>query len=70
MEKIWLKSYPQGVPAEVNLGEFSSLKDILNKSCDRFRHRPAFSCMGKTLSYDDLDQLTARFAAYLQSLGG
>jgi len=69
MEKIWLQSYPPGVPAEVNLGEFSSLKDILNKSCDRFRHRPAFSCMGKTLSYDDLDRLTARFAAYLQSLG-
>ena len=69
MEKIWLKSYPPGVPAEVNLGEFSSLKDILNKSCDKFRHRPAFSCMGKTLSYDDLDQLTARFAAYLQSMG-
>ncbi len=69
MEKIWLKSYPPGVSAEVDLGEFSSLKDILNKSCDRFRHRPAFSCMGKTLSYGDLDLLSVRFAAYLQSLG-
>ena len=51
MEKIWLKSYPEGVPAEVDVREFSSLKDILEKSCERYRDLPAFSNMGTTLTY-------------------
>jgi Acyl-CoA synthetases (AMP-forming)/AMP-acid ligases II len=69
MEKIWLKSYPPGVPAEIDTSEFSSINDILRKSCEKFRHRPAFTCMDRSLSYGDLDQMSLRFAAYLQSLG-
>jgi long-chain acyl-CoA synthetase len=69
MEKIWLKSYPPGVPAEIDTSEFSSINDILRKSCEKFRHRPAFTCMDKSITYDDLDQMSLRFASYLQSLG-
>jgi long-chain acyl-CoA synthetase len=69
MEKIWLKSYPPGVPAEIDTSEFSSINDILRKSCEKFRHRPAFTCMDRSLSYGDLDQMSLRLAAYLQSLG-
>jgi long-chain acyl-CoA synthetase len=69
MEKIWLKSYPPGVPEEIDTSEFSSINDILRKSCEKFRQRPAFTCMDRSLSYEDLDQMSLRFAAYLQSLG-
>lgn len=67
MEKIWLKSYPQGVPAEVDLNEYSSLKEILEKSCERYRGLPAFTNMGTTLTYDDLDRLSRSFGAFLQT---
>jgi long-chain acyl-CoA synthetase len=69
MEKIWLKSYPPGIPAEIDTSEFSSINDILRQSCEKFRQRPAFTCMDKSLSYEDLDQMSLRLAAYLQSLG-
>ncbi len=68
MEKIWLKSYPPGVPAEIDLNEYSSVADILAKSCDRFRNLPAFTNLGTTLSYDDLDRLSTQFGAYLQKV--
>lgn len=68
MEKIWLKSYPPGVPAEIDTSEFSSINDILRKSCEKFRNRPAFTCMDRSLSYEDLDKMSLRLAAYLQSL--
>ena len=69
MEKIWLKEYPSGVPAEVDLTEFASLKDILEKSCQRFADLPAYSNMGVTLRYRDIDRLSRDFGAYLQGLG-
>lgn len=67
MEKIWLKSYPSGVPAEIDLGNFNSLGDVLEQSVVRHAARPAFICMGKTLSYADLGRLTTQFGAFLQS---
>lgn len=66
MEKIWLKTYSPGVPAEVNVGEFKSLKEILETSCARFADRPAFTNMGTSISYADLDRLTRQFGAFLQ----
>ena len=69
MEKIWLNEYPAGVPAEVDLNEFSSIKDILEKSCWRFADLPAYSNMGVTLRYRDIDRLSRDFGAYLQGLG-
>lgn len=70
MEKIWLREYPPGVPAEVDLTEFASLRDILEKSCRQFADCPAYSNMGATLRYRDIDRLSRQFGAYLQqSLG-
>ncbi|HZP88231.1 MAG TPA: AMP-binding protein [Burkholderiales bacterium] len=66
MEPIWLKSYPPGVPAEIDVQAYSSLKDILEKSCARYAERPAFTNMGTTLSYRQLDRMSRAFGAYLQ----
>jgi long-chain acyl-CoA synthetase len=70
MEKIWLKSYPPGIPAEVNVRRYASLKDILEQSCARYADLPAFSNMGTTMSYAELDQKSRAFGAYLQIEAG
>lgn len=70
MEKIWLAHYPQGIAAEVDVHAFASLKDVLRHSCERFADLPAYSNMGVSISYAELDQASRDFAAYLQnSLG-
>ena len=51
MEKIWLKQYQKGVPAEVDLAQFTSLKDIIEKSSSKYKNLPAYSNMGVTLTY-------------------
>jgi len=70
VEKIWLREYSPGVPAEADLNEFSSLKDILEKSCQRFSDLPAYSNMGVTLRYRDIDRLSRAFGAWLQQTLG
>ncbi|HVC12829.1 MAG TPA: AMP-binding protein [Burkholderiales bacterium] len=65
--KIWLSSYPPGVPAEVDVRPYASLKDLLERSCTRFRDRPAFSNLGASLTYRELDGLSRDFAAFLQT---
>jgi long-chain acyl-CoA synthetase len=67
MKKIWLKNYPPGIPAEINVTEFASLRDVLHRSCARFADMPAFSAMGATLTYAELDRASRNFAAYLQN---
>ncbi|MBK7764758.1 MAG: AMP-binding protein [Sulfuritalea sp.] len=67
MEKIWLKEYPKGIPAEVDIHQYSSLRDILEKSCARFRELPAYDNMSVSMSYGELDGLSRDFAAYLQN---
>ena len=70
MERIWLSHYPPGIPAEVNVHEFASLRDLLLRSCHRFGALPAFSNMGVSMSYAELERSSRNFAAYLQkSLG-
>jgi len=61
----WLKNYPAGVPAEVDLEHYRSIVSVLQQSCEQFRSRPAFENMGKRISYDQLDRLSQQFAAYL-----
>ncbi len=61
----WLKNYPAGVPANVDLDQYRSIVSVLQQSCDQFRSRPAFENMGKRISYDELDRLSQQFAAYL-----
>src|ERR1017187_10284963 len=69
MDKIWLKSYPAGVPAEIDLNEYASLNDVLAQSCRKFRDLPAFRNLGTTITYAELDRLSRHFAAWLQSFG-
>ncbi len=65
MERIWLKSYPEGVPADINPAAYGSLADFFAASVDRFRDRPAYVSMGRTITYGDLDGLSRAFASYL-----
>jgi long-chain acyl-CoA synthetase len=61
----WLAHYPPGVPAEIDLEEFSSVVSVLEHAIDRYRDRPAFSSLGKVLTYAEIDTLSAQLAAYL-----
>lgn len=70
MEKFWLNHYPQGILAEVDIHEFASLKDVLKRSCERFADLPAYTNMGASLTYAELDQYSRDFAAYLQNALG
>jgi len=69
MERIWLKSYPAGVPADIDYMQYKSVGDLVDKKVVEFSARPAFHCMGKTISFADLDRLTRTFGAWLQSKG-
>jgi len=69
-EKVWLKEYDPGVPADIDLSVFSSVADVLEQSCEKFRALPAYECMGTVLSYDDVDRLSQDFASYLQNVLG
>jgi long-chain acyl-CoA synthetase len=61
----WLAHYPPGVPAEIDLDEFPSIVSVLERAIDRYRDRPAFSNLGKQISYADVDRLSGYLAAYL-----
>ncbi|HSD69551.1 MAG TPA: AMP-binding protein [Woeseiaceae bacterium] len=66
MDKIWLKSYPKGVPAEIPVPAYKSVRDMINFSLREFAARPSYTNMGTTLTFADLDRLSMRFAGYLQ----
>jgi long-chain acyl-CoA synthetase len=70
MEKIWLRSYPAGVPAEINPNEIPSLQALILQSFEKFAERPAYTMMDRTFTYADLDRLSSQFAAYLQKVAG
>lgn len=59
--------YPAGVPAEIDISQYRSMVDVFEKSCKRYAAKPAFTSVGVTLTYADLDRLTQDFAAYLQN---
>jgi len=67
MKKVWLKSYPPGVPAEINPDEYGSLLEVLDASCERFAGRPAFTSMGRTITFAQYQALARDFAAWLQT---
>ena len=66
MEPIWIKSYPTGVPAKVNVDEYRSLCDVFDTSVRKFAAQPAFVNMGTAITYARLDQLSGWFGAYLR----
>ena len=70
VDRIWLKSYPKGIPADIDARQFESLPDLLEKTVARFSGKPAFHNLGHTIDYAELDRLSRDFAAYLQGLPG
>jgi long-chain acyl-CoA synthetase len=68
MERIWLKSYPEGVPAEIDANALGSLGDFIKTSLEKYRDRTAFVSMGKAMSYGELDRKSRAFASYLESV--
>jgi long-chain acyl-CoA synthetase len=69
VNKPWLKSYPDGVPAEIDLGDYTSIVDIFHQSCDAYRDRTAYLNFDRALTFGDLDRLSRDFAAWLQGKG-
>jgi len=59
--------YPEGLPATVDVDKYQNVVEVFNKSVKKFADRPAFTALGKTLTYADVDRLSADFAAYLQN---
>lgn len=69
MEKLWLKHYPAGVPAEIDASQFRSLAQLLEHSFRTYADRRAFICMDRAITYGELDRLSRQVAAWLQSRG-
>jgi long-chain acyl-CoA synthetase len=69
MQKPWLKSYPPGVPAEVNTAQYNSLVELLEESYGKFAERTAAICMGAGLKFRDIDRMSTALAAWLQAKG-
>ena len=70
VDRIWLKHYPAGIPAEIDADHFSSIPDLLEKIVAKFADKPAFHNLGRTMSYAELERLSRDFAAFLQGLPG
>ncbi len=70
MDKPWLAQYPAGVPAQVDVAAFASLKDMFSATCARFADLPAYDSMGTAMTYRELDAASRDFAAWLQKVAG
>ena len=68
-DRIWLKSYPPGVPADLDTSQYPSLVALMEESFKKYASKTAYSFMGKDVSYAQTDSLSQAFAVYLQSLG-
>ena len=68
-DRIWLKSYPDGVPADIDPSQYSSMVQMFEESFGKFADRTAYSFLGKDMSYKQVDSLSEAFGAYLQGLG-
>ncbi len=65
----WLKNYPSGVPVNIDPEAYSSLVELFEETFEKYRNKPAFSCMGKEMTFDRLDKQSKQFGAYLRSRG-
>jgi long-chain acyl-CoA synthetase len=65
-ENFWKDKYPVGIASEINPDQYPNIQAVLKESCQRFADKPAFSNMGKTITYGELYELSGQFAAYLQ----
>ena len=68
MEKVWLKSYPPGVPETIDVNAYQSVAEVFDQAVEKYGDLPAFSNLGTTLSYNDMDRLTGQLTSYLQNL--
>lgn len=68
-DRPWLSSYPPGVPADIDPAQYASLVALMDESFSRYADRPAYSFMGKLVSYGEVDRASQSFAGYLQGLG-
>lgn len=68
-DRIWLKSYPPGVPADIDVNQYASMVEMMEESFRKYADHPAYSFMGKELTYKQVDELSQTFGVYLQSLG-
>ena len=62
-ERPWLANYPDGIPAEIDADEYPSIPALLQEAIDKYRDQPAFSNMGVSITYGELDTLSGQFAA-------
>ena len=69
MDRFWLKSYPDGVPADIDPAAYPSLNALIDESLARHRSKPAYVCMDRTMRFGELDERSRAFAAWLQSQG-
>jgi long-chain acyl-CoA synthetase len=69
VEKIWISHYPKGVPAEIDVNEYASVREIFEESAGKYGGRPAFTCMGRSMGFSELDTLSTAFGAWLQGIG-
>jgi len=69
VKRIWLKQYPKGVPVDIDVNDYASLREVFEESCAKYATRPAFTCMGTSITFAELDTLSATFGAWLQSQG-
>ncbi|MFO1117225.1 MAG: long-chain-fatty-acid--CoA ligase [Beijerinckiaceae bacterium] len=68
-DRPWLASYPQGVPADVDISAYPSLVALAAESYSKYRDLPAYECMGKSITFGDIDRLSRDLGAWLQTLG-
>jgi long-chain acyl-CoA synthetase len=69
VDRIWLSHYPAGVPATIDVDEYASVREVFEESCRAFATRPAFTCMGRTITFGDLDAMSSTFGGWLQGVG-
>jgi long-chain acyl-CoA synthetase len=69
MDRFWLKNYPAGVPADIDPAQYTSLVQLIEESFSKFRARTAYDCMGKTMTFGEVDDLSRCLGAWLQSKG-
>ena len=67
VEKIWADKYAPGTPLDIDTSKYNSIIEVFEESCRRFGDRPAYTNMGATITYSQLDKLSAQFAAFLQN---
>ncbi|EDQ31573.1 Acyl-CoA synthetase (AMP-forming)/AMP-acid ligase II [Hoeflea phototrophica DFL-43] len=68
-DRIWLSSYPPNTPADIAPLQYASIAALIEDSFKRYAARPAYTCMGKTITYQEMENLSTRIGAWLQSLG-